>query len=53
MLIESIIARHCQQLKDTELIKAIIANPFDPNGVPFLTVVFNFMGIWPAWCMDL
>jgi len=32
-----------------ELIKAIIANPFDPNGVPFLTVVFNFMGIWPAW----
>jgi len=37
------------QALDSELLKVLVSNPFDPAAPPFFCVVFNFMGIWPAW----
>lgn len=34
---------------DNEILMKLIANPFDPTVAPLFSVLFNFMGIWPAW----
>ena len=36
------------QALDNELLFKLIANPFDPSCPPLFTVLFNYMGIWPA-----
>lgn len=36
------------QALDADLLAKLIANPFDPSCPPLFTVLFNFMGIWPA-----
>jgi len=37
------------QALDRELIQKLIANPLDTSIAPLFAVLFNFMGIWPAW----
>ena len=34
---------------DADLLAALVANPFDPSVPPLFCVLFNMMGIWPAW----
>jgi len=34
---------------DADLLASLIANPLDPSVPPFFCVLFNLMGIWPAW----
>ena len=36
------------QALDSELLAKLVANPFDESCPAFFTVLFNWMGVWPA-----
>ncbi|KAK7253993.1 hypothetical protein SO694_00003671 [Aureococcus anophagefferens] len=36
------------QALDSELLAKLVANPFDPSCPALFTVLFNWMGVWPA-----